>query len=135
MNDLLAATNVPHAVTNFGNNKEAPVVDASARCRRRAPRAERPGEQDLLKVELTCANAVDERCPHRAGESELGVRNRVVANSNLVGALGYFDAVVRLAASALPPHIGDGMCLGHPVLLLSSRKKSRQSAVTPHCSA
>src|SRR3990170_2578503 len=88
-----------------------------------SPGGETRGTGTLLKVELTCANAADERCPHGAGESQLCVRNRVVANSNLVGALGYLDAVMRLAASALPPHVGDGMYLGHPVVLLSSRKR------------
>lgn len=124
MNDLLTATNVPQAVTESVNNKRGhpswmPLRGAGGEL----PGRRDPGNRTLLKVELTCANATDERCPHRVGESQLGVRDRAVANSNLVGALGHLDAVVRLAASALPPHIGDGMYLGHPVLLLSSRKR------------
>ena len=122
MNDLLAATNVPHTVTAAANNKRGhpswmPLRGAGGEL----PGRRDPGNRTLLKVELTCANAADERRPHRARESQLGIRNRAVANSNLVGALRYLDAVVRLAASALPPHVDDGMCLGHPVLLLSSR--------------
>lgn len=136
MNALLTATNVPQAVTEFLSNKRGhPIRMPFAGGRRRAPRAERPGEQGLPKVELTCANAAEERRPLGAGEGQLCVRDRAVANSNLVGALGYLDAVVRLAASALPPHVSDGMYLGHPVLLLKQPQSSRQSAVTPHCSA